>query len=292
MFGRLPSMSSHGGVLLVHGGVAGISKDDPPDLSDALGVATSVALDAVEQAVRLLEDNPLLNAGLGSVLNRMGRLELDAGIADGATGRVGGVANVSVRHPVSLARRVMEETPHVLLTGSGAASFGAQVTELDDSTQAQRERWQKAKDDGSLSLENYGAPEHVDTVGAVAIGGDGKLAAASSTGGVFGKMPGRVGDSPIFGAGLYASASVAVVGTGVGELFLQTLACMRVGLLVEEGASPQEACEEVISYLGTRQDTAAGLLAIDASGAPGAAYRGGSWTVASTAGPLKATKLP
>jgi beta-aspartyl-peptidase (threonine type) len=280
------------GVLLVHGGVAGILKETPPDLSPALAVASSSALDAVEQAVRVLEDNPALNAGLGSVLNRMGRLELDAGIADGASGKVGGVANVSVRHPVSLARRVMEETPHVLLTGSGASSFGAQMSSLDESTQEQRERWQRAKADGSLDLDNYGAPEHVDTVGAVALGTDGHLAAASSTGGVFGKMPGRVGDAPIFGAGLYASAAVAVVGTGVGELFLETLACMRVGALVEQGASPQEACEEVISFLGKRQDTAAGILALDASGAPGAAFRGGSWAVASSAGPLEARQLP
>lgn len=280
------------GVLLVHGGVAGIAKEDEPDLSDALAWPLTSALDAVEQAVKVLEDNPLLNAGLGSVLNRMGRLELDAGIADGATGRVGGVANVSVRHPVSLARRVLEETPHVLLTGSGASSFGAQMHELDESTSEQRERWQRAKDDGSLTLANYGAPEHVDTVGAVALGADGKLAAASSTGGVFGKMPGRVGDSPIFGAGLYASSSVAVVGTGVGELFLETLACMRIGLLVEKGAGVQEACEEVIAYLGTRQDTAAGLLALDKDGSPGAAFRGGSWAVASSAGSLTATKLP
>ena len=280
------------GVLLVHGGVAGIAKEDEPDLSDALSVPLVSAIDAVEQAVKVLEDDPLLNAGLGSVLNRMGRLELDAGIVDGATGRVGGVANVSVRHPVSLARRVMEETPHVLLTGSGASSFGAQMNELDESTPEQRARWQRAKDDGSLDLDNYGAPEHVDTVGAVALGADGKLAAASSTGGVFGKMPGRVGDSPIFGAGLYASASVAVVGTGVGELFLETLACMRAGLLVEKGAGAQEACEEVIAYLGKRQDTAAGLLALDKDGAPGAAFRGGSWAVTSTAGPLTAKKLP
>ena len=285
-------MTSLGSVLLVHGGVAGISKERPPDLTDALKMPLDSALDAVEAAVRILEDNPDLNAGLGSVLNRMGRLELDAGIADGATGKVGGVANVSVRHPVSLARRVMEETPHVLLTGQGAASFGAQVEGLDDSTEAQRERWQRAKDDGSLSLANYGSPEHVDTVGAVALGADGKLAAASSTGGVFGKMPGRVGDSPIFGAGLYASSKVAVVGTGVGELFLETLACMRAGVLVEMGATPQEACEEVIAYLGTRQDTAAGLLAVGADGAPGAAYRGGSWAVASSTGPFTPSKLP
>lgn len=291
MFGRLPGMDGNG-VLLVHGGVSGLAKTDPPDLSLALDVSITDALDAVEQAVRLLEDNTELNAGLGSVLNRMGRLELDAGIADGATGKVGGVANVSVRHPVSLARRVLEETPHVLLTGSGAASFGAQVEGLDDSTEAQRERWQKAKDAGLLKLDNYGAPEHVDTVGAVALGADGHLAAASSTGGVFGKMPGRVGDSPIFGAGLYASEFVAVVGTGVGELFLETLACMRVGLLVEKGAGAQEACEEVIAYLGKRQDTAAGLLALDVTGAPGAAYRGGSWAVASTTGPLTAVRLP
>jgi isoaspartyl peptidase/L-asparaginase-like protein (Ntn-hydrolase superfamily) len=121
---------------------------------------------------------------------------------------------------------------------------------------------------------------------------DGRLAAGSSTGGVFGKLSGRVGDAPIFGAGLYASESVAVVGTGVGELFLETLACLRVALLVEdEGALPQDACERVIKWVGERRSVSAGLLALDRSGRVGAAFRGGSLAVEGPDGPVEAVRL-
>ena len=212
-----------------------------------------------------------------------------SGIADG-TGRTAGVANVYVRHPISLARRVLEETPHVLVTGEGATAFGADM-ETSDPTPEQLERWEKASEAGELSPENYGAPEHVDTVGAVVLDDAGHLAAGSSTGGVFGKLPGRVGDAPIFGAGIYASSDAAVIGTGVGELFLQTLACARVGLLIESGTDPQAACEEIVRFLGTKEDTAAGLLALDAKGRVGAAFRGGSWAVEGVDGPIQPVQL-
>jgi beta-aspartyl-peptidase (threonine type) len=281
-------------ILLVHGGVSGLAKAALPSLRCAFPSerTSGSALAMVERAVCALEDHPELNAGFGAVLDREGRLELDAGIADGRTGRWGGVANVSVRHPITLARRVLEDTPHVLLTGAGAVAFGASMEQLDRSTDEQHDRWAEANAAGKLDLATYGSPEHVDTVGTVALDDSGHLAAGSSTGGVFGKMPGRVGDAPIGGAGVYASASVAVVGTGVGELFLETLACMRVARLVEEGLDPQSACEEVIEYLGTRQDTAAGLLALDARGRHGAAFRGGAWPVEGPTGPLRPRHLP
>jgi beta-aspartyl-peptidase (threonine type) len=240
----------------------------------------------------MLEDDPRLNAGYGAVLNLLGEIELDAGIAEGATGRVGGVANVGVRHAISLARKLMEETPHVLLTGHGARDLGADMEQLTSSSPQQHERWEQAKRDGLLTRLSYGSPEFVDTVGAVALDDHGHLAAGSSTGGVFGKMRGRVGDAPIFGAGIYADERVAVVGSGVGELFLTTLACARVASAVERGATPQEACEEVIHYLGTKAKTSAALLALDSEGNGGAAYRGGSWAVAGPAGAFEATQLP
>lgn len=276
--------------VLVHGGVAGTIKESKVSLDDALRPAldASTALDAVELAVAALEDDPLLNAGYGSVLDREGRLEMDAGIADGSTGRAAGVANVTVRHPINLARRVLEQTPHVFVVGRGAMELASGMDILEDSTPAQRARWEKARAEGVLESHHFGEPEYVDTVGAVALDADGRLAAGSSTGGVFGKMTGRVGDAPIFGAGIYASEAVAVVGTGVGELFLLTLASLRAGRLVEDGASPQDACEQTIEFLGTRHKASAGLLALDREKHWGAAYRGAFWQVAGPQGPLEA----
>jgi L-asparaginase / beta-aspartyl-peptidase len=280
-------------LVLVHGGVSGIGKDKVPSLQDAVvgGARASSALDAVEIAVCALEDKPLLNAACGAVVNSAGAIELDSGIADGHAARCGGVANVSVRHPISLARRVLEATPHVLMTGPGAVALGADMEQLDGPTEEQRRRWERARAEGRLDPKHYAAPDQVDTVGAVALDERGKLAAGSSTGGVFGKLPGRVGDSPIFGAGFYASGEAAVVGTGVGELFIETLAAFRTGVLIDNGASPQQACEAVITLLQTRTGEAAGLLALDRKGRRGAAFGGGSWAVAGPEGPLDATRL-
>jgi beta-aspartyl-peptidase (threonine type) len=277
--------------LLVHGGVSGLPLANVPSLDHALVPLDGRAVDIVEAAVGVLEDDPAFNAGWGAVLDREGKLELDAGIADGTTGRCAGVANVTVRHPISLARKVMEETPHVLLTGAGAQAFGEGMEILESSTPEQHERWMRADEEGRLDAAHFGSPEYVDTVGALALDHSGALAAGSSTGGVFGKMPGRVGDAPIFGAGIYASPRVAVVGTGVGELFLVTLASHRVALLVEDGVHPQEACEQVIRMLGDRAPHPAGLLAIDSDGREGAAFRGGSLPVASSRGELQPIRL-
>ncbi|MDP9068949.1 MAG: isoaspartyl peptidase/L-asparaginase [Actinomycetota bacterium] len=281
-------------IVYVHGGVSGIAKPETIclDAFVAAGAGATDRLDAVELAVRALEDDPRFNAGYGSVLNSEGILEMDAGLACGATGRVGGVANVRVRHPISLARRVMERTPHVLVTGNGAVTLGRDMEQLPDTSPEERQRWEEARRAGSLTPEAYGSPEHVDTVGAVALDDEGRLAAGSSTGGVFAKLPGRVGDAPIFGAGLYASPEAAVLGTGVGETFLEELAVVRVAVLIERGAAPQEACEEIITLVGRRSTATAGLLALDREGRAGAAYRGGSWAVGGPAGALAATRLP
>jgi beta-aspartyl-peptidase (threonine type) len=280
-------------VIYVHGGVSGVEKPSKPSLAYALehALRSPTAVEAVETAVVALEDDPQLNAGYGAVLTRDGTIELDAGIADGSTGDCGAVANVSVANPVRLARRVMQDTPHLLVAGPGAMALASDLPLLEETTEAQRERWARAREAGTLEPSQFGAPEHVDTVGAVALDSDGRLAAASSTGGVFGKLRGRVGDAPIFGAGLYASRDVAVVGTGVGELFLETLASLRVGLLVEEGVHPQEACDQVVEWVGRRRPVSAGLLALDAAGRVGVAFRGGSLAIEGAEGPLEAARL-
>lgn len=277
-------------MLLVHGGVSGIGKV-PTSLRSAFAAASGSALDVVESALIALEDEPELNAGFGAVLDRDGAFELEAGIADGSTGRSGGVTNVTVRHPITLARRVLERTPHVLLTGAGARAFGSDLEQLVRTTEARYARYEEARASGELDAARFGSPDQVDTVGAVALDEEGRLAAGSSTGGVFGMMPGRVGDAPIFGAGIYASVESAVVGTGVGEIFLQTLACAQVGRMLEEGIEPQRACEEIVARLGERDPAPAGLLALDADGRPGAAYRGGSWSVEGPEGPIEAVRL-
>ena len=288
-------MQSRSAILFVHGGVAGTKKVHHP-LEGAVraGLAAQAALDAVQAAVVVLEDDPALNAGYGAVLCRDGSLELDAGIADGSSNRCAGTANVRVKNPIVLARAVMDKTPHVLLTGAGAAAYAHELglPVLEATTAEQNQRYERARAEGKFGFDTYGAPEYVDTVGAVALDAEKHLAAASSTGGVFGKLPGRVGDAPVAGAGFYASPEVAVVGTGVGEEFLRSIACYRVAQLVELGRSPQTACEEVVAELaadGSRPT--AGLLALDADGHVGAAFRGGSWSIEGPAGPIEATPV-
>lgn len=263
----------------MHGGVSGIEKPHV-DLSEATaaGLRAGGALDMVEAAVRVLEDDSRLNAGYGAVLDMQGNVSLDAGIADGTTGSTGAVAGVLVANPISLARRVLSDTPHALIIGEGAEELGRDLPHVEIVPE-RRTEWENARREGKLDLSRYGHPEKVDTVGAVALDDDGHLAAGSSTGGVFGKLPGRVGDSPIFGAGFYASREAAVVGTGVGELFIETLASARVARLIEDGTEPQAACETVLDLMGERGDTSAGLLALDAHGSFGAAFRGGTLTI-------------
>jgi L-asparaginase / beta-aspartyl-peptidase len=279
--------------LYVHGGVAAVARTEQHSLHPAVvsGLHAASALDSVEAAVRALEDDPELNAGYGSVLTRDGTLELDAGIADGARGRFGGVIGVAVTHPISLARRVMERTPHVLMSGQGAMTLGDDMEVLRATSDKQLDRWKQAEAGGGFD-DPFGFSDEIDTVGAVALDEDGGLAAASSTGGVFGKLSGRVGDAPIFGAGVYATATAAVVGTGIGEVFLTQLAAARVAFLIEHGAPPQEACAEIVNLLGRHKPFLAALLALDSKGRVGAAFRGGELMVEGPSGPIETLQLP
>ena len=200
----------------------------------------ATALDVVEAIVRELEDNEHFNAGRGCVLNELGQYELDASIMAGQSLACGAVASVtSTRYPISLARQVMLHTRHILLSGTGADEFGRtlglpQATAEHFITPRQQQRWQRWKDaqtadhalsnrmPDSQSVRSELGEEYFGTVGCVALDRQGNLAAATSTGGLVGKRWGRIGDSPIIGAGNYAdNATCAVSGTGIGEEFIR-----------------------------------------------------------------------
>jgi beta-aspartyl-peptidase (threonine type) len=219
------------------------------------------SLDAVTAAVLALEDDPLFNAGRGAVYTAAGKHELDASIMDGATLRAGAVAAVSrIRNPVLAARAVMEKSPHVLLVGKGADQFARQhglplVRNTYFNTQERREALRK------------GLQRHHGTVGAVALDRRGDLAAATSTGGYTGKLPGRVGDSPLIGAGTYAdNSSCAVSGTGWGEAFIRIALAHEVSARMQhlKETLPQAARSALTKISRIGGD--GGLIALDRRG--------------------------
>ncbi len=229
------------------------------------------ALDAVETAVRIMEDDPVFNAGIGGALTSKGHVEHDAAIMDGATRMAGAVTGTRrIRNPITLARRVMDASPHVFLSGSGAEDFAQRigVSLVDPEIFITPQRVE------ALRRVQAGLPRHAlneqdlhGTVGAVALDMDGHLAAATSTGGYTNKWPGRVGDSPLIGAGTYASdQSVAVSCTGKGEYFMRCVTAHRVSALVELGGMGIEdaaaAALAEVEALGGR----GGLIAIDRAG--------------------------
>jgi beta-aspartyl-peptidase (threonine type) len=231
------------------------------------------ALDAIEAAINILEDDPLFNAGRGAVFTAEGKNELDSSIMDGSNLKAGAVAGVTrTRHPISLARAVMEKSPHVMLIGAGADAFAAKVglEQVDPSFFFTEARWQRlvnqlVKDGRPVPQRPAGAPppgpagpvaqieESTDThrygtVGVVALDRAGNIAAGTSTGGLQAKMPGRVGDSPIIGAGTYASnASCAVSATGSGEYFIRLGVAREIcNLVAFRGMPLQQAADQVI----------------------------------------------
>jgi len=243
------------------------------------------ALDAVTEAVRLLEECPLFNAGKGAVFTHQGTHELDASIMDGRTLDVGAVASVSqIRNPILAARKVMENSPHVLFIGAGAEAFAAeqgleQVAPDFFSTPERWEQLQRALSSQQMVLDHDGAAQsHSDdpldpdrkfgTVGAVALDLQGNLAAATSTGGMTNKQVGRVGDSPLVGAGCYANnETVAVSCTGTGEVFIRTLAAYDVSAQMEYGGrSLQQATANVIHDKVQELEGSGGLIAVDRHG--------------------------
>ncbi|AOK26651.1 isoaspartyl peptidase [Burkholderia ubonensis] len=244
------------------------------------------ALDAVSVAVRMLEDCPLFNAGRGAVYTADGTHELDAAIMDGATLAAGAVCCVTrVRNPVLAARRVMEASEHVMFAGAGADAFAAaHGLELVEpgyfGTEARHAQWLKARDAAGALLDHdaatfaFGDGALLDpdrkhgTVGAVARDLHGHVAAATSTGGITNKQPGRVGDSPIIGAGCYADdATCAVSSTGTGEMFIRLATAHDVAAQIAyRGVSVAEAAYDVVMNKLPRIAGRGGIIAVDAHG--------------------------
>ena len=218
------------------------------------------ALDVVEYAVTQMESSGLYVAGRGSSPNSAGYVELDASIMDGPVSAAGAVSCIrDVVNPVSVARRVMEATPHVMLSGAGALAF------------ARAQGFEEVGDPNKYYMLPIGVNEDEiadkshGTVGAVALDTKGELAAATSTGGTFGKLEGRVGDTPIIGAGTWADSDVAVSCTGTGEYFIRTGAALAIAYKVKAGASLGLAIDEVLAdirHLGGD----GGIIAIDSTG--------------------------
>lgn len=272
--------------VVLHGGAGVIERKSMSKETDAayraalktaIQAAASVldkggsSLDAVEAAIKIMEDDPLFNAGKGAVFTADGKNELDAAVMEGATMKAGAVAGVTrTRHPISLARAVMEKSPHVMLIGAGADQFAASVglEQVDPSYFFTERRWQglikqlkkenlpipprpagapPAPQGGMADLEPPDAHKY-GTVGVVALDRNGVIAAGTSTGGTQAKRWGRVGDSPIIGAGTYASnQSCAVSATGTGEYFIRLTVARTICALVQyKGMSLQAAADEVV----------------------------------------------
>ena len=306
--------SSHPWAIAVHGG-AGESEWEHMDpasakayhqsLEHALAAGTTAlsagrpAMDAVEAAIEVLEDDPLFNAGRGSAFNAEGRNEMDAAIMDGSALAAGSVAGVHfTRHPIALARAVMEHTPYVMMVGDGADAFSrAQRLEQQPASFFFTEmRWQEFA--GVMRASGRAVPSRpigvppapqaglrpgsapgqappffahrFGTVGVVARDRVGNLAAGTSTGGMQGKLPGRVGDSPIIGAGTYASnSSCAVSGTGVGEYFIRLTLARQVCTLIEEGKPAQQAADRMLhDELPRLKGGEGGVIVLTPQGAP------------------------
>jgi beta-aspartyl-peptidase (threonine type) len=249
------------------------------------------ALDAIEATIHILEDDPLFNAGRGAVFTADGKNELDSAIMDGATLKAGAVSSVTrTRHPISLARAVMDKSPHVMLSGAGADEFAATVglEQVEPSFFFTERRWQslikQLKKDGlPIPPRPSGAPpepsqpvseiespnaHRYGTVGVVALDRHGNIAAGTSTGGTSGKRWGRIGDSPIIGAGTYASnQSCAVSGTGTGEYFIRLTVAREVCALVQyKGMKLQDAADHVIHKELQDLKGDGGLIAITPDG--------------------------
>lgn len=284
-------------VVAVHGGAGRwrISSEEESRVRKALADAVSAgltalargnALDAVVEAVVVLEDSGVFNAGVGSSYTISGRVQMDAGVMDGRTGRAGAVASVEdVKNPVKLARYVLENTEHVLVVGEGARELARAAGLLTPRSRFYDDRKNARFDEMRLEasagrwhyrkvLELAKALGIGDTVGAVALDKDGNLAAATSTGGVWLKLDGRVGDSPIPGAGFWAENGVAAFSaTGVGEAIILSMASFKAALLVKSGVDIDRALEEVVGAVTERfgPDTI-GVLGVDKTGKVAAAF--------------------
>jgi beta-aspartyl-peptidase (threonine type) len=301
-----PVASQHKWAVVLHGGAGVIERssmtpqaeaDYRAGIREALNAAAAIldkggsSLDAIEAAIKLMEDNPLFNAGRGAVFAADGTNQLDSAIMDGKTMMAGAVADVQrTRHPISLARAVMEHSPHVMLIGQGADAFAASVhlEQVPPSFFFTERRWQGlvrdlTKQGMPIPARPEGAPpaptkpiaffEKPDahkwgTVGVVALDRNGNIAAGTSTGGLSAKQYNRVGDSPIIGAGTYASnQSCAVSGTGTGEFFIRLTVARTICALVQYKGMPlQAAADEVIQKQLTAIHGDGGIIALTPDG--------------------------
>jgi beta-aspartyl-peptidase (threonine type) len=280
--------------LVVHGG-AGVARSSVTherraglrralDRGWAILNAGGSSLDACEQAIVELEDEPVFDAGVGAYLNRDGRPQLDAILMDGATLNAGAVAAVErIRNPIRLARLVLDRSESIFLVGTGAEQFasehGLQFCDPSDLiTPFELERWK---------TRSGGVPAPFGTVGAVARDAAGNVAAGTSTGGTFFKYPGRVGDSPLIGCGCYAdNLSGAVSCTGHGEPIMKVVLGKTAADFVGNGHSPQTAADMAVGLLARRASGVGGLIVVDRHGSTGVSFSTPhmSWAMRSTSG--------
>ncbi len=276
-------------VLVIHGGAGVVKQDMTPAKEKAVRAALMLALqtgyaqlkagksslDAVTAAIVVLEDDPNFNAGKGAVFTHDGRNELDAAIMDGNTLRAGAVAGVQhIRNPIQLARAVMEQSPHVMLAGPGAEAFAQSIGMplVDAAYFRTEERWQQLQkalqeDAANQPHTDVETAKHFGTVGAVALDASGNLAAGTSTGGMTDKRWGRIGDSPIIGAGTYANDGCAVSGTGWGEYYIRTVAAHAICMRVTQMRIPlKRAAAVVINQEIPALGGNGGAIALDAAG--------------------------
>jgi beta-aspartyl-peptidase (threonine type) len=280
------AQNSNNYTLVIHGGAGNIT---PANLSpekasqfeakltavlkhgDSILKTGGTSLDAVEACVRMMEDCPLFNAGKGAVFNAEGKNEMDAAIMDGKTGQAGTVAGVTtIRNPITAARAVMEKSNHVMLSGKGAETFateqGLEIVSPDYFfTQSRWDAYLKAKTNND-SIENMDKKH--GTVGCVAVDKYGNLAAATSTGGMTYKKYGRIGDSPVIGAGTYADNNTcAVSATGHGEFFIRNVVAYDIAAIMKyKGLTLAEATNEVVMKKLKNQGGIGGIIAVDKNG--------------------------
>jgi beta-aspartyl-peptidase (threonine type) len=280
--------ASGGKAMMVHGGawaipdeaVAGHRRGVEAALAAGWAVLQSSggALDAVEAAIRVLEDDPTFDAGTGAMLNREGEVELDAMLMRGEDMAAGAVAAVRrIRNPIALARRLLERGEHVFLVGAGANRFAMEegIPEVDEGSLLvgrERARWEELRAGrGPTVREMFEGP--LGTVGAVARDDGGRLAAGTSTGGTPGKYPGRVGDSPVIGAGCYCDGMAGgASATGYGEAILRATFCRDAVGLLEAGNDPGAAARDAVARLEARFGGRGGIILIDRRGRIGHAF--------------------
>lgn len=277
------SLAIHGGAGTLVKGQMTAEKEQAykAALKDALNAGYAIlekggsSLDAVEKAVMVLEDCPLFNAGKGSVFTATGTHEMDASIMSGQDRNAGAVTLVKgVKNPISLARAVLEKSEHVFLAGEGAMEFAKQeglamVDEVYFYDDFRHDQWQEIKGSDTFQLDHAKKKDSkFGTVGAVACDIEGNIAAATSTGGMTNKKFGRVGDSPILGAGNYANNKTCAVScTGSGEYFIRAVVAYDVSCLMEfKGISLEEACQEVVHKRLLEINGDGGLIAVDSQG--------------------------